>query len=476
MSFVPSSVALPASPTANRQRLALATLALTMLMSSLGTSIANVGLPTFARAFGASFQSVQWIVLAYLLAVTALVVSVGRLGDLFGRRRLMLGGVAVFTAASLACAAADALWMLVAARAVQGLGAAVMMALTMALVGEAVPQQRAGRAMGLLGTMSAIGTAMGPSLGGWLIAASGWPALFWINLPLGSAALFMAHRYLPADRAANKQVSFDYGGSLLLAAALASYALAMTVGRGAFGPINALLLGSAFAGFGLFVLVESRVRAPLVQPALFRIRLVSQGFVASALATTVAMTTLVVGPFHLAGALHLAPAQIGLVMSAGPLVAAVMGVPAGKAVDRFGAARVAATGLMLMVAGALALACTSAESGIAGYVVPLVTLTAGFSIFQAANNTAVVVGIDPAQRGVVSGLLTLSRNLGLVTGASVMGAVFSWAAGTPDIATAGAQAVVAGTHAAFAVAAALAGIALLAILLPMQARRRGIAR
>ena len=151
-------------------RWALASLSLAMLLSSLGTSIANVGLPTFARAFNASFQAVQWIVIAYLLAVTTLIVSVGRLGDVIGRRRLLLAGIALFTVASIVCGGAPALWLLIAARAAQGLGAAIMMALTMAFVGEMVPKSKTGSAMGLLGSMSAIGTALGPSLGGVLIA------------------------------------------------------------------------------------------------------------------------------------------------------------------------------------------------------------------------------------------------------------------------------------------------------------------
>ena len=144
-----------------------------------------MALPTLAQAFDSTFQTVQWVVLAYLLGVTTLIVSVGRLGDLFGRRRLMLAGIGLFTVASIACGLASALWMLIAARAAQGLGAAVMMALTMALVGDVVPQARAGRAMGLLATMSAAGTALGPSLGGVLVATLGWRSLFLINLPLG---------------------------------------------------------------------------------------------------------------------------------------------------------------------------------------------------------------------------------------------------------------------------------------------------
>ena len=181
-------------------RWALAGLSLSMLLSSLGTSIANVGLPTLAQAFNASFQDVQWVVLAYLLAITTLIVSVGRLGDIIGRRRLLLAGIVLFTVASLLCGAAPTLWLLIAARAAQGLGAAIMMALTMAFVGETVPKARTGSAMGLLGTMSAIGTALGPSLGGVLIAALGWRAIFLVNVPLGLLAFLLAYRHLPVDR------------------------------------------------------------------------------------------------------------------------------------------------------------------------------------------------------------------------------------------------------------------------------------
>src|SRR3954471_3854425 len=181
-------------------RWALLSLSLSMLLSSLGTSIANVALPTLAQAFAASFQDVQWVVLAYLLAITTVIVSAGRLGDMTGRRRLLLAGFVLFTAASVLCGVAPTLWLLVVARAAQGLGAAVMMALTMAFVGETVPKEKTGRAMGLLGTMSAIGTALGPSLGGVLISGFGWRAIFLVNIPLGVLAFLLAYRYLPVDR------------------------------------------------------------------------------------------------------------------------------------------------------------------------------------------------------------------------------------------------------------------------------------
>ncbi len=180
--------------------LALASLSLPMLLASLGTSSANVALPTLAQAFSASFQAVQWVVLAYLLATTTLIVSVGRLGDSIGRRRLLLSGLLLFTVASLLCGVAPTLWLLIAARAAQGLGAASMLALSLALVGETVPKEQTGSAMGLLGTMSAIGTALGPSLGGVLIAALSWRSIFFVNVPLALLALLLAQRYLPADR------------------------------------------------------------------------------------------------------------------------------------------------------------------------------------------------------------------------------------------------------------------------------------
>jgi MFS family permease len=436
---------------------ALASLSLAMLLSALGTSIANVALPALAQAFNASFQAVQWIVLAYLLAITTLIVSAGRLGDLAGQRRMLLAGIAVFTSASIVCGFAPTLGLLIAARAVQGLGAAVMMALTLAFVGETVPRERTGSAMGLLGTMSAIGTALGPSLGGILVAAFGWQAIFLAPAPLGIASLLLVHRHLPADRPrpAGGRPGFDPAGTLLLALALAAYALAMTLGRGHFGPLNATLLLAAVVAAGSFAVVESKVASPLIRMGLFRVRALRAGLATSALVSTVLMATLVVGPFHLARALGLGAAQVGLVMSAGPLVAALAGVPAGRLVDRCGARRATLLGLAGIAMGALALAAMPVSGGIPGYVGPIVVVTAGYALFQAANNTAVMAGSASGQRGVVSGLLNLARNLGLITGASAMGAVFAFAAGTTSIASAAPTAVAIGTRTTFALAAAL---------------------
>ena len=375
---------------------ALVSLCLSMLLASLGTSIANVGLPSLAQAFVASFPAVQWVVLAYLLAITAVIVTAGRLGDRWGRRRLLLAGLLLFAVACGLCGVAPTLEWLIGARILQGLGAAVMMAMALGMVGDTFNKAHTGRVMGLLGTMSAVGTAMGPSVGGVLLAVWGWRALFLVGVPLGLLAAVCAYRYLPTDHPRTAMAT-----GLGLRAALKN------------GPLRC-------------------------------------GLAMSALIAAVIMATFVVGPFYLSRGLGLDAAWMGLAMAVGPCVAAVTGIPAGRLTDRLGSQRIVMAGLGLLLCGALLLSFTS---GLLAYLGALVVLTCGYSLFQAANNTAVMSDVEPAHRGSVSGLLNLSRNLGLIGGASALGAVFAWA--TPDVSHASAQSVATGLHATFAVAVAL---------------------
>jgi MFS family permease len=453
-------------PTAVRQprapvRWALASLALSTLLASLGASVATVGLPVLAEAFSASFAQVQWVVLAYLLAITTLIVSLGRLGDLVGRRKLLLAAIALFTLASGLCGLAPSLWWLIAARAVQGLGAAIMMTLTLALVGETVEKNRTGSAMGLLATLSAVGTALGPSLGGLLITGFGWHALFLINVPLGLLTLVLAWRYLPTGNQAPTvgRLRFDGLGTLLLAATLGTYALAMTLGRASFGGLNIGLLFAAIICGGLFVQVQRRLESPLIPLAMLRDRLLVSGLASSALVAAVMMATLLVGPFYLSITLGLPPAIVGLALAAGPCVAALAGVPAGRLADRFGVRPMRLAGLGTMILGTLLLSLVSPALGIAGYVFTIAITTLGYALFQPANNAAVMAPIADNNRGVVAGLLNLSRNLGFFTGASVLGAVFATQLPTNGIAAASPEDVTNGLHLTFAVALSLTGLA-----------------
>lgn len=470
----------PASDGAPVDRWALVALALSTLLPALATSIANVALPTLSATFGASFHAVQWVVLAYLLAVTSAIVGVGRLGDLHGRPRTLQAGLALYTLASAAGGLATGLQQVIVARAAQGLGAAVMMALGLALVGEVVPKARMGRAMGLMGTTSAIGTALGPTVGGLLLSWAGWRAIFFVHVPLGLLALVLVRRHLPdrGPQAATPAAGFDRLGTLLLAATLTLYALAVTSGHGGLGGVDLVLLVASMLGAALFAVVEVRTVAPLIRPAMLLEPVLGASLATSALVATVVMTTMVVGPFHLSRALGLDARTVGLVMSVGPLVAALTGAPAGGVVDRFGSRRATLVGLGAMLTGTSILAIAPESLRIAGYVLPIAVVTSGYALFQTANNTAVMKDVSDTQRGVVSAMLNLSRNLGLITGASVMGTVFAAATGTPELTTASPEHVAFGMRSAFGVAAALVTLALVVALprrAPAARRSLGIA-
>ena len=462
-----------APPRMRSARWALASLSLATLLSSLGTSIASVGLPSLMQNFGASFQSVQWVVLAYLLAITTLIVSAGRLADMFGRRPLLLGGIALFTSASVLCGLAPTLWLLIAARAAQGLGAALMMALTLAFVAETVTKDRIGSAMGLLGAMSAIGTTLGPSLGGLLIAGFGWRAIFLVNVPLGVLTFALAWQALPARNKTARldRGTFDVVGTALLALTLAAYALAMTLGRGNFGALNISLLIAAGIGVFLFAAAQARVKNPLIQLASFRDLQLSASLAMSLVVATVMMATLVVAPFYLSRGLGLDAAMVGLALSTGPLVSALSALVAGRLTDRFGAHRMMVAGLLSLSTGTFLLSLAMTRLGIAGYVVAITVTCIGYALFQTSNNAAVMTGISAGQRGVVSGLLNLSRNLGLITGASLMGAIFAVASakGQEGIGLLSSEAAARGMQVTFQSATVLALAALFLALLSARA-------
>ncbi len=201
-------------------------LAVTMMLGSLGVSLPYVALPTLSEAFGVSLQAVQWIVTSYLLAVTTLVVGVGRLGDMFGPRRVLIAGLSLFMLATVACAAAPTFWVLLAGRVLQGAGAAALMALTLVIARQTVGKEKMGRVMGLLGTMSAIGTALGPTLGGTLTAGFGWRAIFLALIPISAISLALVLISVRSTAAARRSTAaFDAGGTLLLGLSVALYAL-----------------------------------------------------------------------------------------------------------------------------------------------------------------------------------------------------------------------------------------------------------
>lgn len=375
------------------------TLTLSMLLASLGTSIANIALPTLGEQFAAPFQQVQWVVVAYLASLTLCVVIVGRLGDRYGLRLVYLAGIACFAGAALLAGMAQNLGFLIGARALQGIGAAVMMTLTMALMRETASSRHVGRAMGTLGTVSALGTALGPVLGGLLLATVGWRGIFLVQCPLAILALILAIAFLPPD-ARGSQTRRGWLSARSSIALLPNFAVNLVV-------------------------------------------------------AAVMMTTLVVGPFYLGIGLGLDPAMVGLVMAVGPIISIASGVPSGRLVDAWGPGPLLGCGLALLMAGSLLMSTLPALLGVAGYIVAIAVLTPGYQLFQAANNTAVMADVAVDQRGVASGILGLSRNLGLIVGASVMGWIFAQGVGVGDLGLASPLAIIGGMQMTFAIAGGL---------------------
>lgn len=467
----------PTTPTPPRSTSpwALVALAVSMLLASLGVSIANVALPAIAEAFDAPFHTVQWVVLAYLLAITIMIVTAGRLGDILGHKRVLTGGLILFTLASLLCGASPTLPILIAARALQGVGAAVLMALSLALIRDTVPPEKIGTAMGLMGTMSAIGTALGPSLGGLLLAGPGWHAIFLIVVPLGLVNTVLVLRTIPAHDARVKDTRsrLDGWGTLFLAGALGTYALAVTIGNGTLEWLNIGLIIACAIAIGLFIRVEKAASAPLIELSALRDLSLTTGLITNFCVATVMMATLVVFPFYLSLALGLNAALVGLILTVGPVLSVICGVPSGWLVDQLGVSRIMFLGLFAMVLGCLALALMPTEFGIIGYIAAIAVLSPGYQLFQSANNTAIMSPVPTDQRGVISGMLNLSRNLGLITGAAVMGTIFTYGVGRSDIVKAAPTAVATGMHTTFAVATLIIASALcLAIITYKRASGR----
>lgn len=443
-------------PSPCARRAGVLALGLATLLPMLAGSMANMALPALGQAFAAPFASLQWVLVAYLLGITCLTVVVGRLGDRFGRRRLLLWGMALFALASLLCALAPTIGWLIAARVLQGVGAACMLSLALAMVGQLVPAAQRGRGMGLLGTLSACGTALGPSFGGLLIGGFGWQAPFLLLVPVSLLALGVGMVGLPPERVLPQRERVTLASLSMLVVALLCYGLALTSG-------GTLALGwwaGALLGTALFVRRERRARSPLLPLALLADSRLKGGLLASVLVASVMVLTLLIGPFYLHGVFELDMATVGLMISGGPLLAALAGMPAGWLVDRFGSRRVARLGLMVMMSALLGLATLSATYGPLGYLLPILLLTAGYALFQTANNSAVVGAATEQARGSVAGLLTLSRNLGQLTGAAGLGGLFVTLVGTPNLATAMPADLVFGMQTSFALSGLLIGAAI----------------
>ena len=481
MNPAPMNTAPPAEPPA-RRNLALTGIGLVVFMGTMDISIVNISLPTLMHELGAGLAAIEWVVVSYALVITSLMLGVGRLGDMYGKKRVFLLGIAVFGLGSLLCGLAPNVWTLIAFRGVQALGAVMTQALGTGIVTEIFPAEQRGRVLGIIGTAVSLGLAVGPPLGGLLIGTVGWRFIFLVNLPVCLVALGVVKRFVPHDHKQRNGERFDAAGAAILFLSLISYALGMTIGQHhGFGHgASPLLLGAGALGIALFLWVEKRSREPMMPLGLFVNPEFGLGLVMGWIAFLI-LGGVFIMPIYLQVAEGYSPPQVGLFMLVVPVSMGISSPLAGWFADRFGPRLVSLVGLLLLVGGCLALSGLTLHLPAWEYVLRVIPLGLGLGLFQAPNNSA-IMGAAPRHRlGVASGLVSLARTLGNTSGVPLMGAVFSlyFLAAAPgadqgNLMAAPPQALVAGVGGAFHMAAWLgtSGIAVALLAWFLDHRRR----
>ena len=439
-----------------------------VLMFTLDTSIVNIALPTLVKQLNTSFATIQWVVLSYLLIITALVLGAARLGDMFGKKRLYNIGLIVFTVSSLLCGLAPNVEFLIAFRALQGFGALFISALGAAIITEVFPDSERGRALGIIGAVVSLGIALGPTVGGLLIAIAGWRTLFLVNVPIGIFASFIVARVVPASGKSGAKQRFDTIGALLMTAILTCFALGMTEGqnRGFGSGMAVTLLISAAIGLVVFFAIESRIQQPMLALDMFRNLQFSLSLLMGLL-VFIAITGLIfILPFFLELVVKLSTQQVGLLLAVSPVLGGIVAPISGSLSDRFGPRIISLIGLVFMVIGCLLLSTIDAQLTELGYIWRVAPFGIGFGMFQSPNNSAIMGGVPRERLGIASGLLSLSRTLGQTAGVPLLGALFagltlssSHLAPNTQLTTAPIEALVYGVQGTFQVAALILGAA-----------------
>jgi EmrB/QacA subfamily drug resistance transporter len=404
----------------------MASVGMGTFLSTIDGSIVNVALPSLVGALKTQFATVQWVVLAYLLTLATVTLSMGRLGDMLGKKPVYLTGLVVFTTGSVLCGLSTSVQALIGFRVLQGFGAAMLTALGTAILTETFPPEERGLALGVSGALVSIGIVIGPTLGGLILEVASWHWIFFVNLPVGIIGALMVLRFVPAIQPQGGQ-RFDFFGAGTLFLTLISLLLALSIGQNAgFGdPLVLSLFIAAGLFLPLFIWVENRVPDPMIDIGLFCNRLFSVNLVTASLSfICIAGTTLLV-PFFLEDVLGYNPARVGLLMAVVPVCMGVLAPLAGSLSDRYGTRPMTVIGLALMLAGYLAITRVNIGEPLGVYLLRFIPLGFGLGIFNAPNNSAIMGSAPNRRLGVASGLLALTRILGQITGIAVLGAIWA---------------------------------------------------
>jgi EmrB/QacA subfamily drug resistance transporter len=400
-----------------------------IFMATLDTSIVNISLPKISYSFQVPLSGmVEWVIIAYLVVIASSLLTLGRLSDIIGRKAVWLTGLAVFTAGSALCGAAPSLLFLVISRAFQGIGGAMMMSVSPAMITHAFPARERGKGLGLFGSVVAIGTSAGPTLGGIITQAFSWSWIFYINVPIGIIAIMATVRFLREPvRITGAKKRFDPIGATLLSISMTLLMLAMTFGQeaGWASLQTAGLFTAAAALLATFVLVERQMAHPIVDLSIFRNRLFSAALVSSFLSFLSLFAVMFLMPFCLEELLSFQPGKAGLVLTAVPLTMSLVAPVSGWLSDRFGSQVLSSIGLAVASAALFFLSRLTQHATLHDIIWPLMLAGAGQAIFQFPNNNAIMSSVPENRMGIGSGFLATVRVLGQGFSVALAGAIFT---------------------------------------------------
>jgi EmrB/QacA subfamily drug resistance transporter len=454
-----------------------------VLMSTLDSSIVTIALPTLVEEFHTTFPIIQWVVLSYLVVITAAMLGIARLGDMVGKKQVYMTGLGIFSVGSLLSGLSPSVGWLIGFRTLQATGAVMMTSLSLAIITEIFPPEERGRALGVIGAIVSIGFALGPSVGGVLVGLVSWRSIFLVNVPIGVAAVLSVWKMVPNLPPRTQDRRFDLVGAFIVFATLAAYALGMTLGqeRGFQDGLILGLLAASVVGLGAFLAVEARAKQPMLNLGLFNDLIFGINLLMGLLVFIV-IASLFIFPFFLELVKGYPTEQVGLMMVAVPALMGIASPVAGALSDRFGSRAISLLGLLVIAGACLGFSTLHQDVTVWGFVLRAAPLGIGFGIFQSPNNSAIMGTAPHDQLGVVSGLLALTRTLGQTSGIPLIGAlftlqVFAGRAIMPgmDVTTAPAAALVRGVNGTYRIAAFImlgaAALATLAMFLDSRRKR-----
>lgn len=399
-----------------------------IFMCTLDGSIVNIALPVIMKDLDASLAAIEWVVLIYLLTITSLLLSFGRLSDIKGRRWVYTRGLLLFTTGSLLCATARTPLWLVASRLFQGVGAAMIMACTPAIVVDTFPVSERGRALGLMGAVVAAGLTAGPALGGFLIHHFSWRAIFFINLPIGIVAATAVHVLLKHTSSdLTRAETFDHVGAGLLALSLGPFLIALTHGYDwGYTSIRVWSLFSLSAiALAVLAVVEPRLKHPLLAPSLLKIRLFTLPLISAVLMFAGLFTIVFLIPFYLMNPGGYPENRAGYLMMT-LFVALFFFAPlSGSLSDRIGSRMLCTLGMGILALAFLFLSQIKPAVPPLSLAWRLALAGTGIAVFLSPNSATIMNAVPPAHRGVAAGMVAAARNLGMVLGVALAGAMFN---------------------------------------------------